>query len=147
MCRSLEDTDHIFVLEAKGLDGIDDIWVLLAAGVAIGSLGRVPCIRALDEAEAGQDDHEHSDEDLHDSGSLCYAMVSCYRIRSLGRGFEGQVSSSDLTRSNAINRPALFLWSVPSLSMSICMSMLASSCYKEERRWYCVLTLAIHGWR
>jgi len=96
VCRSLEYADHIFVLEAKGLDGINDVWILLAAGVAIGSLGRVPCIRVLDEAKAGQDDHEHSDEDLHDFGSLCYAMVSRYRIRGLGRGFEGQVSSDEV---------------------------------------------------
>jgi len=72
-------TDHIFVLEAEVLDGADDVWVLRAAGKAIGSFGAFPCVCVLDEAEARQSDQKDCDEAFHGFGSWCSVTVNRWK--------------------------------------------------------------------
>jgi hypothetical protein len=64
---------HILIAEAEVLDGIDDVWVLLATGVAVGAFHWLPGVRARDEAKAGQHGHEQCEESLHDCGCIVYA--------------------------------------------------------------------------
>jgi hypothetical protein len=66
-------TYHGLVTDAEVFNGIDDVWVLLAAGVAVGTFHFLPGIRILGEAEAGQHGHEQSKESLHDCGCSVYA--------------------------------------------------------------------------
>jgi hypothetical protein len=64
---------HILIAEAEVLDGIDDVWVLLATGVAVGAFHWLPGVRARDEAKAGQHGHVQCEESLHDCGCIVYA--------------------------------------------------------------------------
>jgi hypothetical protein len=90
----MERADHVLVPIAESLDGVYDIWVLVAAGVAIRALGWVPCIRIFDEAQTGQDNQEDRDEALHDADRQCVANVDSYRFG--GRDIDGRVLSDEV---------------------------------------------------
>jgi hypothetical protein len=62
------DSYHVLVTEAEILDGIDNVWILLATSVAVGAFHWHPGVRARDEAKAGQHGHEQCDEALHGCG-------------------------------------------------------------------------------
>jgi hypothetical protein len=64
---------HSLVADAEVFNGIDDVWVLLATGVAVGTFHFLPGVRILSEAEAGQHGHEQCEESLHDCGFSVYA--------------------------------------------------------------------------
>jgi hypothetical protein len=143
----MERADHVLVPKAESLDGVYDVWVLVAAGVAIRALGWVPCIRIFDEAQTGQDNQEDRDEALHDANRQCVANVDSCRFG--GRDIDGRVLSDEVAPTQRARTQA----NRQHCSSSLCQVFeavhwdavftLASSCYKEAVRWYCVPMLAI----
>jgi hypothetical protein len=81
---------HGLVADAEVLNGIDDVWILLATGVAVGTFHFLPSVRALGEAEAGQHGHEQCEESLHGCGCSVYAdeMLSIWEMSELVEGLK-----------------------------------------------------------